>query len=201
MNEKHHKKSKPSSEIKAEHPENKLGGDERPKEPAVAEKKEPDPLAKIQSELEEKTREAAENYDKWLRSVAEPDNFRKRSQKEKADSLKFGNESLLRALLPVLDTLERAVEHGSKSGEKSPLLEGVEITLNQFLNVLERFGVRRISAVGEEFDPEKHEAVLQKESDQEPNRVLTELEKGYFYHDRLLRPAKVIVSKPMSSEE
>jgi molecular chaperone GrpE len=194
LTEKHHKKAKNSSDeikVKIEEPgkESPATGDgnERAKEPL--------PVEKPERQLEEKTREAAENFDKWLRSVAELENFKKRAQKEKADLLKFSNESLLKALLPVLDNLERAVTHGHQAGEKSPLLEGVEITLKQFLSTLEKFGVRPISAAGEVFDPEKHEAVMQQEAEGEPNRVVSELEKGYFYQDRLLRPSKVIVSK------
>ena len=109
--------------------------------------------------------------------------------------MKFGNEALLRAVLPVLDNLERAIEHGKSSREAAPLLAGVEITLKQFLNTLEQFGVKPIPAVGEIFDPEKHEAVSQMESEFESDRVISEIQKGYLFHERLLRPAKVIVSK------
>jgi molecular chaperone GrpE len=175
-------------------PEKVQAEDQKTKEPQ-GEKKELTPQEKFAEQLAEKTREAAENYDKWLRLMAEFDNFKKRTQKEKADLMKFSNESLLRSILPILDNLERAIEHGKGSGENTSLLEGLEITLRQFLNTLERFGVKPLSARGEVFDPEKHEAVSQQESDQEPNRVISEIEKGYIYHDRLLRPSRVIVSK------
>lgn len=205
MNEKNQKKPKNSPEeitVKVEEPAKETPGETgKAKEPAEGGPKEPSPLATLQTQVEEKTREAAENFDKWLRSVAELENFKKRTQKEKADLLKFGNESLLKALLPVLDNLERAINHGRKAEEKSSLLEGVEITYKQFLNILERFGIKPISAAGEVFDPEKHEAISQEQSDQEPNRVISEVEKGYVYHDRLLRPSKVIVSKAMPSKE
>jgi molecular chaperone GrpE len=168
--------------------------DQKAKEPAV-EKKEPTPLERLQQQLDEKTREAAENYDKWLRLRAEFENFKKRMQKEKADLMKFCNESLLKSILPILDNFERAIDHGKGVKENASLLEGLEITLKQFLNTLERFGVKPLSAMGELFDPEKHEAVSQQESDQDPNRVISEVQKGYLFHDRLLRPARVIVSK------
>lgn len=165
---------------------------------AAAEKKEQlSPEEQLRRQLAEKTKEAAEFFDKWLRLRAEFENFKKRMQKEKADLLKFGNESLLRALLPVLDNLTRALDHGKeKGGQASSLLEGVELIHKQFINILEKFGVKPVSAVGELFDPEKHEAIAQEESDQEPNKVIGEVEKGYLYHERLLRPAKVIVAKP-----
>jgi molecular chaperone GrpE len=168
--------------------------DQKTKEPE-GEKKELTAQERLAEQLAEKAREAAENYDKWLRLLAEFDNFKKRTQKEKADLMKFSNESLLRSFLPILDNLERAIDHAKGTQENAPLLEGVEITLRQFLNTLEKFGVKPLSARGEAFDPEKHEAVSQQESDQEPNRVISEIEKGYIYHDRLLRPARVIVSK------
>lgn len=185
-----------SEELKAEEArqEESRPQDEKAEEPKE-ERKEPSPLEKMQAELAEKSREAAEYFDKWLRLRAELENFKKRMQKEKADLMKFGNESLLRSMLPIVDNLERAVDHGKSGQENTSLLEGVEITLKQFFNTLERFGVKPISAVGEVFDPEKHEAVFQEESDQEPNRVISEIQKGYLFHDRLLRPAKVIVSK------
>lgn len=174
--------------------ENLQAEDQKTKE-TQGDKKELTPQEKLAEQLAEKTREAAENYDKWLRLMAEFDNFKKRTQKEKADLMKFSNESLLRSILPILDNLERAIDHGKGSKENTSLLEGLEITLRQFLNTLEKFGVKPLSTRGEVFDPEKHEAVSQQESDQEPNRVISEIEKGYIYHDRLLRPARVIVSK------
>ncbi len=161
----------------------------------TGEKKEPPSLEKLQAQLEEKTREASEYLDKWLRVRAELENFKKRMQKEKADLLKFGNESLLRALLPVLDNLNRAIEHGKNANENSPLLDGVEMVQKELLAILERFGVKPVQAIGEVFDPEKHEAISQEESELEPNRVISAVQSGYFYHDRLLRPARVIVSK------
>jgi molecular chaperone GrpE len=172
-------------------------GQEKPaEEPAKAEeKKEQTPLEKLQSKLEEKTRESSEYFDKWLRLRAEMENFKKRMQKEKADLLKFGSEDLLKALLPILDNLNRAIDQGKNSNEDSPLLTGVEMIQKDFLGTLERFGVKPIQAVGEVFDPEKHEALSQEESDLEVNRVVSAVQNGYLFHDWLLRPAKVIVSR------
>jgi molecular chaperone GrpE len=168
-----------------------------------AEKKEPPSLEKLQAQLEEKTRESSEYFDKWLRLRAEMENFKKRMQKEKADHLKFGCEDMIRALLPILDNLHRAIDHGKNGQDQSPLLAGVEMIYKEFLNTLERFGVKPIQAEGEVFDPEKHEAISHEESDLEANRVVGAVQKGYFYHDRLLRPAKVIVSKgrPQAQKE
>jgi molecular chaperone GrpE len=162
---------------------------------SLPERKEGSSPEKLEAQLEEKTREASEYFDKWLRLRAEFENFKKRMQKEKGDLVKFGNENLLKALLPVLDNLSRAIEHGKNAKENSPLLEGVEMTYKEFLNTLDRFGVKPVPALGEVFDPEKHEALSQEQSEQEANRVIAAVQNGYFYHDRLLRPAKVIVSK------
>jgi len=168
--------------------------DEENREPAEVQQ-ETIPLETIQEQLLTKTREASENFDKWLRLRAEFDNFKKRMQKEKAELLKFGNESLLKSLLPILDNLELAIDHGKDRKDSASLMEGVELILKQFLNTMEKFGVKPISVQGEVFDPEKHEAVSQAESDLGPNRVISEIQRGYFFHDRLLRPAKVVVSK------
>ncbi len=165
------------------------------------EKREQTSLVKFHAELEAKAKHAAESQDKLLRLGAEFENYKKRMQKEKSDLMKFGNESLLKAVLPILDNLERTIDHGKNMNENGPLLRDVEITLRQLLNILERFGVKPVAAMGEAFDPEKHEAVSLAESDQEPDRVISELEKGYLFHERLLRPAKVIVSKALPEKK
>jgi molecular chaperone GrpE len=169
--------------------------------PLAEEKKELDPLKKLQGQLEEKTRESSDYFDKWLRLRAEMENFKKRMEKEKSEHLKFGNESLLKALLPILDNLERAMDHGKNGGENSPLMVGLEMVRKEFAGILERFGVKPVPAVGEAFDPEKHEAISQQESDLEANRIVSTVQNGYFYHDRLLRPAKVIVSSGKPGEK
>jgi len=199
--EKKNKGSQPSGIdiVVGEKPEAKGKGGSQPD--VAAERKDPAPVEKIQAQLEEKTRQAAEYFDKWIRLQAELENYKKRIQKEKSDQMKFGNESLLRNLLPVLDNLERAIDHAKNGSAAEPLIAGVEITVKQFLNILEQFGVKPIPAAGEVFDPEKHEAVSQMESDLESNRVISEVQKGYFFHERLLRPAKVIVSKSRAAAE
>jgi len=149
----------------------------------------------VEEELETTRALAAKNWDLYLRSQAELDNFRKRAQRDKEDLSRFANESILRELLPVIDNLERAVEHAEKGGADD-LLQGVQMTLSQFHKVLEKFGVTPIVAVGEPFDPARHEAVGQVESrDLPPNAVAQELQKGYLLNDRLLRPSMVMIAK------
>jgi molecular chaperone GrpE len=150
-------------------------------------------LDDLRQKLESAQIEARANHDRFLRERAELENFKKRMQREKAEALRFASEPLIRELLPVVDNLERAVEHGGGDGES--LLEGVRLVLKAFREVLDRHGVTPIEAVGEPFDPSRHEAMAQIESiEHEPNQVVEQHHRGYLLHDRLLRPALVTVS-------
>lgn len=149
----------------------------------------------LEAQLGEIKREAAENYDKYLRSVAELDNYRKRAARERADYIKYANENILRDLLPILDNMERAREHASGGGEIAPFLEGLDLIQAQFRDILSRYGVEVIEALGREFDPNFHEAVMQVPGDAETdNKVVEEFARGYLLNGRLLRPAKVSVA-------
>ena len=153
-------------------------------------------LETLRLELAAKELEAKQYYERFLRQAAELDNFKKRAAKEREESLRYGNESLIRDLLPVLDNLERAVAYAEGGGNGRPLLDGVQMTLRSFLDVLGKHGVRQITAKGELFDPQKHEAIAQVETEElPPNRVVEEHHKGYFLLDRLLRPALVSTAK------
>lgn len=157
---------------------------------------------KLRQQLEAKELEAKEIYDRFLRQVAELENFKKRVAREKAEAIRYANEGLVRDLLPILDNLERAVEHAKGGGNGKPLLEGIEMVLRGFLEVLSKYGVTQISAVGEMFDPEKHEAIAQVESEEHrPNVVVEEHHKGYYLLDRLLRPSLVSVAKVPETKE
>jgi molecular chaperone GrpE len=158
-------------------------------------------LEKLHQQLEAKAIEAQENYDRYLRNAAELENIKKRLAREKAEGIRFANENLMRDLLPTLDNLVRAVEH-AKGGNGQPLLEGLEMVLKGLLDALNRHGLTQISALGETFDPEKHEAFAQVERpDCAPNTVVEEYNKGYYFFDRLLRPALVTLSKLPESKE
>lgn len=140
--------------------------------------------------------EARELEDRLLRLAAEFDNFKKRMQRERETTLKYAEESLLRELLPTLDNLERATEQGRASGEVAPLLEGVEMTLSGMRNTMEKFGLQPVNGVGQPFDPNFHEALAMEASETVPaNVILQEYQKGYMVKDRLLRAAKVVVSR------
>jgi molecular chaperone GrpE len=158
-------------------------------------------LAKLRENLEAKEKEANENYDRYLRQVAELENFRKRANRERDEAIRFANEALVKDLLPVVDNLERAVVHAKDGGNGKPLVEGVEMVLRGFFDTLAKHGVVPIATVGQRFDPEKHEAMAQIESGSyEPDTVVEEYHKGYLLRDRLLRPALVSVAKTPKSQ-
>lgn len=139
---------------------------------------------------------------KYLRLYAEFDNYKKRVGKEKEELVKYGNESLLYELLPVIDSLELALKHASGE-ENSGLVQGVEMTLKELHRTLEKFGLSRIESVGREFDPAVHHAMTQVErEDLDEKMVAEELRPGYLYNGKVLRPSLVAVSvRPKQQEE
>jgi molecular chaperone GrpE len=146
--------------------------------------------------LEQKDEEVRQLKDRVLRIAAEMDNTRKRLERERADAVSYANENIIREILPIVDNLERALQHGEKEVNHKSLLEGVAITLKAFKDTLARFGCASFEATGKAFDPNLHEAVMQQEAGEHPeNTVIQELQKGYTLHERLLRPAMVVVSK------
>jgi molecular chaperone GrpE len=152
-------------------------------------------VTNLRQQLEAKEQEAKNNYDRFLRQVAELENFKKRASREKEETIRFANESLVKDLLPVVDNLERAVSHAQGGGNGEPLVEGVEMVLKSLLDVLQKHGVTPVESKGKPFDPTKHEAMAQIATDlQQPNTVLEEHQKGYVFKDRLLRPALVSVA-------
>lgn len=180
-----------------------------PKEEANGEEATPGPEAKDSEKgesLEEKLRQTEEKLkeaeDRCLRLQADFENSRKRMAREKADFLNYGYERILTPLLPLLDDLERSMEAAKTNSDLEGLVKGVELVTKEFMTTLEKMGVSRIATVGEKFDPNVHEAVGQEErDDQEPDTVVNEIQKGYKLKDRLLRAARVIVSKKKSESD
>ena len=164
-------------------------------------KKKDDAIEELKASIEERDREIGGLKEKLLYQQADFENFKKLKAKEKQEVLRFGNETLIKELLPVIDNLERAIEHAGKTEEAKAIAEGVALTLNGFLKVLEKFDVSRLDAKGEKFDPNLHEAVYQEESaDVEPGTVIAEFQKGYMMDGRLLRPSMVSVAKRPEAE-
>ncbi len=155
---------------------------------ADQETKETDPL-------EEAKKLASENRDRWLRAVADLENFKKRSAQERTKLIKYQNEDLLRDLLTISDNLERALSHCDEKVAASGLAEGIRLVANMLKDTMSKYGVAAIECVGKPFDPTFHEAIGKVPgTGAAPNTVVEELERGYMYHDRLLRPAKVTIS-------
>ncbi len=146
-------------------------------------------------ELEKLRQLADENYQRYLRAQADFDNFRRRARLEKEEFAKYASMELLGQLLPVVDNLERALQSARTSNDAEALRKGVEMIAKQFLQVLEKEGLRPIEAVGQTFNPDCHEAIMQVESDEhEQGTVVEEVQKGYVLKDKVLRPAMVKVS-------
>ena len=160
-----------------------------------------DALKEIKARFEAKEEEAKETYDRLLRVSADFENYKKRSTREMEEFRKYANQSLLKEMLSVVDNLELAINSSreGKSKDKT-LIEGLDLTLNEILRVFEKFNVKPIAAQGETFDPAYHEAVMREETDDYPeNTVISEFQKGYLIHDRLLRPAMVVVAVPKTT--
>lgn len=162
-----------------------------------------EPRKEMEEKIESLEKEAAENHDRLLRMAAEFENYKKRAEREVNDFRKFANESFIKAMLPVVDSLDLAIESSSNHNHAdNSMVEGVNMTLKEILKVFEQFGVKRFESMGNTFDPSVHQAVMQEETETHPdNTVLRELQKGYMIHDRLLRPAMVVVSKKTAEPE
>lgn len=179
-----------------------VGKEEKVSKKKVSEEKDKvkivDHLKEMETRLESVEQEAKEAHDRFLRVSAEFENYKKRSAREMDEFRKFANESLIREMLTVVDNLERALNSSNNNNQvNSHIAEGVGMTLKEILKVFEKFYVKPIEALGKPFDPNFHQAAMREETNERPeNTVLNELEKGYMIHDRLLRPAMVVVSMP-----
>lgn len=150
-------------------------------------------VAELQAQLAAARAEADKARDEWLRARAEIENVRRRGEDDVARAHRFGLEGFAAALLAVKDSLDAALTVENTSIES--FKEGVELTARQLDSAFEKFAVKPLAPQGERFDPHRHQAISQVESDQEPGTVVTVLQKGYLIHDRVLRPALVIVAK------
>jgi len=164
-------------------------------------------VALLQAQLEESFKRARETserlkdtHERLLRTAAEFDNFKKRALKEKEDVQRFGIERLLKDFLPVMDNLERALDHAEQHDPRQ-VIEGVRLVQKLFETTLAKHGVVGFSALGKPFDPGQHEALMQQDSDQPPGTVVSEMARGYKLNDRLVRPAAVVVAKPRTAAE
>jgi molecular chaperone GrpE len=154
------------------------------------------PESELLQKIEEFREKADENYDQYVRAQAEIENIIKRNKKEKEDWIKYSTETLIKDLLPVIDNLEKAISHSNNEDSLQALREGVELTLKGLKNTLSRSGLEEIVSLGKPFDPNYHHAISEQEDENsEPGAVINEFQKGYNLHQRLIRPAMVIISK------
>ncbi|NOT22188.1 MAG: nucleotide exchange factor GrpE [Nitrospiraceae bacterium] len=163
------------------------GSGSAPEEPGLVEE--------LQQALVAKAEEAKGLNDKYLRLAAEFDNYKRLIQRDQRDQIRFGNEHLIKELLPVVDNLERAIKASQNGGSSEVLIQGVDLTLKQLTGALTRFHVIPVETAGQPFDPAKHQAVVSVASEKIPERhIVDELQRGYLLHDRILRAAMVTVS-------
>jgi molecular chaperone GrpE len=146
-------------------------------------------------ELEELKRQLQDKQDRLLRALADTENLRRRAQRDREDYVKYANETLLRDLIPVLDNFDRALAAARAAGQGGNVLNGIELIQRELLRVLEKAGLSRYSAVGERFDPTRHEAIARVVSaESAPDTVVHETAAGYLLNGRVLRPALVAVA-------
>lgn len=181
------------TEAPAEKPAEKVEAAEKP---AAAEKKEEKAEPTLEQKLAEAQGEVAKVRDQLLRTAADFDNFRKRARRNEDEERRRGRELLLKDLLPVFDNLERAVQHADGAPDVKSLADGLRMVLKQFVDTLDRGGIKRVPTIGHAFDPTKHEAIQHLESKEQPaGVVLHEVQPGYMIGDYLVRAAMVVVSK------
>src|SRR5712671_6677012 len=157
-------------------------------------------LDSLQAQIAEKEKEIAELKDKYLRTLAESENARKRIRQQSEESVRIQRESILRDLLPIIDNLERALAAAHEGTDPKTILDGVQMTVRALLDFLRAQGVTPVASVGQAFDPARHEAVDHVASDAHPaNTVVDEFHRGYQIGERILRPARVSVAKETGS--
>jgi len=157
--------------------------------------------AELIGKIEQLQEEAKKNYDLYLRSEAESENVKKRNRKEKEEWVKYANETLVKEILPVMDNLEQAISHSQNEDSLHALREGVELTLKGLKDTLMKSGLEEVKAIGEPFDPSFHHAVSEMEDENaQTGHIINELQKGYIFNQRLIRPSMVVVNKGKSGD-
>ena len=198
--------SKSTVEIRASHQEQKSATEEpvvKPESAAVDSSDDegaPDGTSELERRIAELEEENSALKDQFLRKSADFENLRKRMQREVAEAAKYGNSQIMLDLVTIIDDFERAIKSADESKDFDSFYDGIAMIEKQFTNMLDRkWGLRRLESVGEEFDPQVHEAIMtEQSSDQDHPVVVEDYQKGYMLHDRVLRSAKVKVAMPTS---
>lgn len=185
--------NKTPADLQGELPETVPAPEAPPRQEAQESTAAPDSMPSLEETLRQAELKAAEHHDAWLRAKAEAENVRRRAQEDIAKASKFAAEKFANAMLPVKDSLEAALATENQTLES--LREGVELTLRQLVAAFQNAGVVEENPAGAKFDPNRHQAIGTVEAEGEPNTVVNVLQKGYLLHDRVLRPAMVMVSR------
>jgi molecular chaperone GrpE len=168
-------------------------------EETASEQKQEEEADKRDLRIAELEKEAAELKDKFLRKVAEFENYKRRTENDQFNLIKYSAISFIVRLLPVIDDFERSLDHIEDAKDIDAIKEGLKLIYGKLKKALDEEGVKKIDAVGKPFDVEYHEAIMQRSDDSvEPHTVLNEVEKGYLYKDKVIRHSKVIVSEEPS---
>jgi len=159
--------------------------------------------SKLIAELKAANDKATENWDHFVRAQAEMENLRRRSQREVENAHKYASEKFIQSVLPVIDSLEMGADAaGQKDASLDKIVEGMELTVKMFADILEKFEIEKINPTGESFNPEFHQAMsMQETADAKPNTILAVMQKGYKIKDRLIRPAMVVVAKAVAKND
>jgi molecular chaperone GrpE len=156
----------------------------------------PDRAVALENKIAALEKEKKDNWDRYLRAAADLENHRKRARRELDEARSEARGKVLKEMLPVIDNLERAIEHAAPTDPSvQPIIEGIQLVLRQFVTAFERLEVNPVEAMGQPFDPNMHEAISQQESDAPAGTVVQVLQRGYRMGERLLRPALVVVAK------
>lgn len=158
-------------------------------------------LAELEQQVNEQEKKIKDLQDSLLRKVAEFENYKRRTENDQFNLIKYAAESFILKVLPIYDDLKRSVNHLSEETNFSSIKEGLELILNKFTKTLEEQGIKEIETIGKEFNVEFHEALLQQPSNEFPDHtVIQEVEAGYLYKDKVIRHAKVIVSQNLVND-
>jgi molecular chaperone GrpE len=156
---------------------------------------------KLEENVKQLEQEVADLKDKLLRKAAEFENYKRRTENDQINLITFAAESFIQKLLPVIDDFERSLEHVDEAEDINAIKQGLKLIYDKLMKVLDEQGVKKIEAVGNPFDVDYHEALMQRPDDSvEPHTVIDEIEKGYTYKDKVIRHAKVVVSEETSTE-
>lgn len=186
---------------KIEESENKIIGEKQDEEREPAEVKEISEREKADEKISELETQVKELEDKFLRKVAEFENYKRRAENDQFNLITYGAESFIVKLLPVIDDFERSLQHIDTASDSESIKKGIKMVYEKVLKVLDEQGVKKMESVGKPFNVDYHDALMQRKNEKvEPHTVLEEIEPGYIYREKVIRHAKVIVSEDLMED-